>query len=177
MDDRTLPTSEVERLGRVALTYAEVGSTLHSDLPTGYGHLQRSREIGAGTTRFEQAAGTLLRWEMHRRAGIDVRSSTERVVPGAVAVLRLGVGRLAVKAPVRILQVVDEPSRKGFAYGTLSGHPESGEEAFVVELHHDDTVTFTITAFSRPATLLSRAGGQLTGAVQSWVTNRYLRSV
>jgi uncharacterized protein (UPF0548 family) len=113
---------------------------------------------------------------MHRRAGLRVRASTEHIVPGAVAALQLGVGRLSVHAPVRVVHVIDEPCRRGFAYGTLPGHPESGEEAFVVELHQDGAVTFTITAFSRPATLLSRVGGPVTAAIQSWVTNRYLRS-
>lgn len=78
------------------------------------------------------------------------------MAPGAVAIiLRLGVGSLAVEAPVRVVYLVDEPHRKGFAYGTLPGHPESGEEAFVVELHDGGAVTFAITAFSRPPTSLA----------------------
>jgi uncharacterized protein (UPF0548 family) len=99
------------------------------------------------------------------------------VVPEAVAVLRLGIGRLGVNAPVRVVYVVDEPDRQGFAYGTLPGHPESGEEAFMVELHDDDAVTFTITAFSRPSSLLTRIGGPVSHAIQSWVTTRYLRAI
>ena len=104
-------------------------------------------------------------------------ASSEEVGPGAVAVLRLGVGPLAVDAPVRVAYVVDEPESQGFAYGTLPGHPESGEEAFIVDLHDNGTVTFTITAFSRPATLLARIGGPMSRGIQSWVTNRYLRAV
>ncbi len=72
---------------------------------------------------------------------------------------------------------MDEPRRRGFAYGTLPGHPESGEEAFIVEQHDDDSVTFTITAFSRPATWLARLGGPLGRAVQDRVTARYLRAL
>jgi uncharacterized protein (UPF0548 family) len=58
-----------------------------------------------------------------------------------------------------VTYVLDEPRHKGFAYGTLPGHPERGEEAFALELHDDGAVTFTITAFSRPASLLAKAGG------------------
>jgi uncharacterized protein (UPF0548 family) len=47
--------------------------------------------------------------------------------------------------------VIDEENRRGFAYGTPPGHPEQGEEAFVVALREDGQVTFTVTAFSRPA--------------------------
>jgi uncharacterized protein (UPF0548 family) len=146
-------------------------------MPSGYGSLRRCLDIGAGTERFEQAARVLLGWDMHRRAGLQLRTSDGSVVQGAVAVLRLGARHLGVDAPVRVVYVLDEPSRKGFAYGTLPGHPERGEEAFVIELHHDCAVTFTITAFSRPATLLARFGGPISRAIQSRVTNRYLRAV
>lgn len=76
-----------------------------------------------------------------------------------------------------MVYLVDEDHRKGFAYGTLPGHPESGEEAFVVELGEDGQVTFTISAFSRPASVLARLGGPLSRAIQRWVTGRYLRAV
>ena len=52
--------------------------------------------------------------------------------------------------------VTNQPDRQGFAYGTLPGHPECGEEAFIVEQHDDGAVTFAITAFSRPATLQAK---------------------
>ena len=62
----------------------------------------------------------------------------------------------------RIVYVVDEPgpiSRFGFAYGTLPGHVEAGEERFLIEWDHgDDSVWYDILAFSRPNHLLSRLG-------------------
>lgn len=177
MTGRALLDSEAERLRATPFTYAEVGATRTGSLPSGYNILQRSTVVGFGAERFERAAEAVLGWEMHRRAGLSVRPSDEHIVEGAVAVLRLGLGRLGLDAPVRVVYVVDEPHRQGFAYGTLPGHPESGEEAFVVELHNDGAVTFTVTAFSRPATLLARLGGPVSHAVQSRVTNRYLRAV
>jgi uncharacterized protein (UPF0548 family) len=177
VSERVLPNREAEQLRNAGFTYSEVGSTRGDTMPSGYRSLRRGLRIGAGSERFEQAARVLLGWDMHRRAGLRVRTSNEHVVQGAVAVLRLGVGGLGVSAPVRVVYLVDEPRRKGFAYGTLPGHPESGEEAFVAELHDDSAVTFTITAFSRPSTLLARVGGPVGSAIQSWVTNRYLRAV
>jgi hypothetical protein len=73
--------------------------------------------------------------------------------------------------------MVDEPRRRGFAYGTLAGHPESGEEAFMIEHHDDDTVSFKVTAFSRPATRLAKLAGPVGAVVQRQVTVRYLRSL
>ena len=50
-------------------------------------------------------------------------------------------------------------TRYGFAYGTLPGHAESGEERFNVEWHEqDDAVWYDIVAFSRPQQFLARLG-------------------
>ena len=69
---------------------------------------------------------------------------------------------------------VSEPAQRGFAYGTLPRHPERGAADFIIRQYDDATVTFTITAFSRPASLLAKAAGQ---AIQHHFTNRYLRAV
>lgn len=174
---RALLDSEVTQLREAPLTYAEVGATRGGDLPSGYGILRRRSVVGVGAQRFERVAHTLLRWDMHRRAGLTVRSSADEVVEGAVAVVRVGTKRFGFDAPVRVVYVVNEPTRQGFAYGTLPGHPESGEEAFVVDLREDGAVTFTISAFSQPATLLARLGGPISRGIQSRITNRYLQAV
>jgi uncharacterized protein (UPF0548 family) len=75
------------------------------------------------------------------------------------------------------VHVIDEPTRQGFAYGTLPGHPERGEEAFVLDRHGDGSVSFTVTAFSRPATLLAKLGGPVGHLVQNLMTDRYLGSL
>ena len=110
------------------------------------------------------------------RAGLRVAASDDRVVPGAVVVLGICFGPVMVRAPCRVVYVVDEPRRRGFAYGTLPGHAESGEEAFVLAQQEDGTTTFTITAFSRPASFLARCAGPLGRRVQDLVTARYLRA-
>lgn len=176
MRERRLRDAELERLRTSDLTYVEVGGT-RADLPSGYHHLQRTVVLGHGSACFEQAARRLSGWEMHRRAGLSVRASDDVVVEGTVAIVRLGWGVVAVDAPVRVVYVVAGPRRQGFAYGTLPGHPESGEEAFVLEHHEDDEVTFTISAFSRPASRLARATGPAGRMTQRWVTHRYLRAL
>ena len=168
--------SDLSALSTAALTYPEVGSTL-ADLPSGYRTLTRRRVIGRGRDRFEAAARTVLGWDLHRRAGLGVRASSPTVAEGAVAVLRVGRGPLGLDAPVRVVHVIDEPHRQGFAYGTLPGHPESGEESFVVEIDESGEVVVAITAFSRHATLLARLGGPVTTFVQSRITERYLRAL
>ena len=68
----------------------------------------------------------------------------------AVLVSHLGVFSLN---PARIVYVIDEPRRFGFAYGTLRGHAEIGEERFSVEHLADDSVLYDLYAFSRPGPL------------------------
>jgi uncharacterized protein (UPF0548 family) len=94
-----------------------------------------------------------------------------------VVLLGAGAGPIRVHAPCRVVYVTDEPARRGFAYGTLPGHPETGEEAFLVSRTDDGTVTFTITGFSRPATPLARMTAPLGRAIQDRITTRYLRTL
>ena len=97
-------------------------------------------------------------------AGVDV-----------IAVAR--VGPIHALAPCRIAYVHDEPDRFGFAYGTLPGHPERGEEAFIVERDAQDLATFSIIAFSRPADLAARLGRPVARAIQQRTTNAYLEAL
>jgi uncharacterized protein (UPF0548 family) len=166
----------VRKLARSELTYSQAGATAGA-LPPGYHHLRRRVVIGAGGAAFDAAADVLLSWTVHSRAGLSVAASRPTAEPGAVVMLGLGAGRVRVGAPCRVVYTVTEPRRRGFAYGTLPGHPESGEEAFVIEHEPDDTVTFTITAFSRPASALARTAGPLGRWVQRRVTGRYLRAL
>jgi uncharacterized protein (UPF0548 family) len=62
----------------------------------------------------------------------------------------------------RLIYTVDErgPVTKfGFAYGTLPGHVQSGEERFLIEWDRDtDRVFYDILAFSRPNHVLAHLG-------------------
>jgi uncharacterized protein (UPF0548 family) len=173
-----LTDHEAAALRNEELTYPSSGSTRTGTTPPGYRHFERERLLGHGLERFDRAARTVMDWEMHRRAGLTVRASSDVVDEGSVAVVRIGTRQVGLDAPVRVVvYVVDEPGRRGFAYGTLAGHPERGEEAFVVEMRDDESVVFAITAFSQPVTRLARLGGPVTRAAQSLVTERYLRAV
>ncbi|WP_236788354.1 DUF1990 family protein [Amycolatopsis sp. GM8] len=156
---------------RPAVHLPRVGATEYG-FPRGYRRFQRSRPL-ADTTDFEAAAADLLRWQVHRRAGLRVCAESTVAEPGAVVVLSL----LGLSAPCRVVHVVAEPDRRGFAYGTLPGHPEAGEEAFMLERDRDGGVAFTIRAFSRPATVLTRVAGPLGRRVQDVMTRRCLRAL
>lgn len=164
----------IAQLTSADFTYPEVGAT-RGELPPGYHHVREQRLLTGSD--FELVTKRLMTWEMHERAGFGVASSSDAVVVGGVVVVRRRVGPMTFKAPCRVVYVVDEPTRRGFAYGTLPGHPESGEEAFIVEAKPDGSLVATITAFSRPATFLARAGGPLGRRVQAAATRDYLEAM
>jgi uncharacterized protein (UPF0548 family) len=87
------------------------------------------------------------------------------------------VGAFGIAAPVRVVYVIDEPDRVGFAYGTLPGHPESGEEVFEVSRTEDGSVWLTIRAFSRPSQWWWWAVYPALRVAQYVFTRRYLRAL
>ena len=160
-------------LAALPLTYSEVGATA-GPLPAGYHHVQKSAVIGRGRSRFEDAADKGMRWGMLRGAGLRVEATTEVAAVGSEVIVHLG----PVRAPCRVVYLVDDPDRRGFAYGTLPGHAETGEERFVVRYDAaTDEVFADVTAFSRHATWWSRLGSPVTSIAQRVVTERYLRAL
>jgi uncharacterized protein (UPF0548 family) len=166
----------LDRLRDEPFTYSEVGATA-SAMPAGYHHVRRLDVIGRGSSSFRSATDALMSWEMHRRAGLLVTTSAARAVPGAVAAMRLGLGGVGIRIPCRVVYEVADERRIGFAYGTLPGHPEIGEEAFIVEFLSDERVELRIKAFSRPARWFTRLGGPVTNRAQALMTNRYVQAL
>ncbi|GGX77077.1 DUF1990 family protein [Streptomyces minutiscleroticus] len=144
----------------MSFTYEPVGATRSGELPAGFHHLNVRTRIGEDV--FRRAADAVLSWRMHRAMGVAMDTAAETAAPGVDVTVGLG----PVKAPCRVVWTVDERRRAGWAYGTLPGHPESGEEAFLVEATGDGTVWLTVTAYSRPASWLARAGGPVTRGFQ-----------
>lgn len=171
-----LSTDEAARLRALPLSYPDPGVT-RDEGATGQWNVNRRADLGVGAQVWEHAVYGLRHWQVQLGAGLGVASSAPAVGVGEVVVLRLGPPGVGLRAPCRVVYLIDEPRRQGFGYGTLPGHPESGEEAFVLTLGQDDTVSLTITAASRPATLLTRLGGPVTRAVQHAVISRYLKAL
>jgi uncharacterized protein (UPF0548 family) len=97
--------------------------------------------------------------------------------PGDTANLLIPFGPFRIGSPVRVVYVVDEPARKGFAYGTLPGHPESGEEAWMLSRSDDGSVWMTIRAFSRPSSKRWWIVYPILRIMQEVFTRRYERAL
>nr|WP_165938404.1 DUF1990 domain-containing protein [Parafrankia sp. BMG5.11] len=133
--------------------------------------------VGRGQAVFAAAAAVVMSWGMHRRARLGLAVSSPGADLGVTVVMCAGWGRVGVLAACRVVWVLDETDRRGFAYGTLPDHPEVGEEAFVVERDASDAVWLIITAFSRPNGFLPRLAGPAGRRAQTMMTTRYARVV
>lgn len=99
------------------------------------------------------------------------------IAPGDTAELTGPFWLLGATIPCRVIYVIDEPNRKGFAYGTLPGHPECGEEAFMVDQTEDGSVWLTVRSFSRPSSWKWWAVYPALRVMQALFTRRYFRSL
>ncbi|MER8041306.1 DUF1990 domain-containing protein [Streptomyces sp. NPDC094032] len=159
------------------LTYAEVGATRTRPLPAGYHHLRHTVRVGHGPEAFAVAGAAVTTWRMHRASGARVTSAAVRAEPGVTLEVSLGLGPVRFTAPCRVIWTAYTDRETGFAYGTGAGHPECGEESFVVELREDGSVWFTVTAFSRAAAWYTRLGGPAVRALQLGYARRLGRSL
>ncbi|MCW2139641.1 DUF1990 family protein [Actinoplanes cyaneus] len=137
------------------LTYPQIGLTRTGPLPDGYRHLRHRTRLGSGERVFSTAGEAVLTFRMHRATGATIRTDARRAAPG----VRLTIGLGPVSAPCEVVWTTQEDDKIGFGYGTLPGHPATGEEAFVVERDERGGVWFAVTAFSRPAGALMRLAG------------------
>src|SRR6478736_9170326 len=142
-------------------TYEAVGSTAETP-PAGH-VVDRTRiKLGQGEAVFRSAIAALRRWEQFNLGWVEAWPSDTPIQKGiAVAVMGRAIGVWWLNA-CRVVYVVDEAgptSKFGFAYGTLPGHVESGEERFLIEWDRgDNSVWYDILAFSRPSHFFTRLG-------------------
>jgi uncharacterized protein (UPF0548 family) len=172
----------VTQLDSLRFSYAEVGATRSmavASLDDRYLVHDETWEVGSGRSAFEAASECLMTLDMQRAAGLAVIAAPDLVEDGSTFRLGIGIGRLRVNAPCRVVYTLDDTAdSSGFAYGTLDGHPESGEVRFELGLGPDEgPVHLRIASFSKPASLLARLGGPITRYLQRKVTMRYLAAI
>lgn len=160
------PSSEVlsrflAEQANLGFSYLAVGATATTP-PKGF-TVDRTRiELGSGEAVCNAARMALQRWQQFRLGWVDVWSAeTPLEVGKAVAIMGRVMGLWCLNA-CRIVYTVDETgpiTKFGFAYGTLPGHVESGEERFLIEWDRNtDQVRYDILAFSKPNHVLTRLG-------------------
>lgn len=148
-------------------TYEEVGSTRALDAEsralTGRYDVDRYEfDLGTGRERFERAREALVAWHHFQIPWVEFYGASSPAHAGQVVGTLVSVAGLWFFNPCRVVytELSDASSDcAAFAYGTLPGHVESGEERF--EVSHDSAtggVKYRILAFSRPGIWLTRLG-------------------
>lgn len=158
------PSSETIRAflaaqSKLGFTYTAVGATATLP-PAGYVVNHTRIKLGEGEEVFTKAKAALMRGEQLRLGWLEAWSPKTTIIEtgDVVAVVARLVGLWWLNA-CRIVYVVDEEQRYGFAYGTLPDHAGAGEERFLIEWNRaSGEVWYDILAFSRPQWLVARLG-------------------
>lgn len=159
----------LESQATLDFTYAAIGATAKVPPPQYVVDHTRLR-LGEGEAVFRAACAALQRWEQFRLSWLEAPAPETPIRVGEVVAVLARVGGLWWLNACRIIYAVEETgplTRFGFAYGTLPGHAETGEERFLIEWNQsDNSVWYDILAFSRPRHLLIRMGYILVRRVQ-----------
>ena len=166
----------LERCRADRLSYEPVGASLDPSVTVAGLHRRRWTTALPGVSAFDRGADALRAWAVQRGSGLVVAADGPIAVGTNVALgVPLPVG--FVDATCRIVAVVDEPNRYGFAYGTLSVHPARGEEAFVIVRDGDGGVRFDVDAVSSPRQVLARLVPPVANRLQDAAVRRYLSAM
>lgn len=158
-----------DRQSGLTCSYAAIGATATSP-PPGF-VVDRTRiRLGSGESVFRAAVAALRRWEQFQLGWVQPWPTDVPHLPGEVVTVLARASGLWWLNACRIVYVVDETGatcRSGFAYGTLPGHAEMGEERFLIEWNRsDDSVWYDILAYSRPNHWLAWLGYPLARRLQ-----------
>ena len=136
------------------LTYSPVGATRPGqrrwgEPPAGFRALETTVYLGVGVSCWVSTSTAVLHWAVKTRSGFTVGGPAHGIRVGDRCWLRAGLGPVTISEPVQVVGLVDTPTRRGFAYGTLAGHPICGEEAFVVHRDEAGQVWLTLRSLTR----------------------------
>jgi uncharacterized protein (UPF0548 family) len=158
----------LERQKASTLSYEGVGRT-QTLLPAGSEVHRGQFLLGEGSLVFYKAKEAVREWRMFEIPWVRLcRENVPLKTGSTVAILAGGFGVWMVNA-CRVVYVIDEPRRYGFAYGTLPEHVEAGEERFLVEWRDDNSVWYEVLAFSHEKHILAR----LAYPVARWLQKKF----
>jgi uncharacterized protein (UPF0548 family) len=177
VDQQKFLADVLERARTDEITYEERGRTRSAARPSGFRHDRLSAPVGHGQEDWSRAQDAIRLWRAHHRAGITITPAGLAIEEGSTVLASRSFGPVVVVAPCRIVYTTMTSTRFGFAYGTLPGHPEQGEEGFHVRLNDDGDIVAEILAFSRPADFPTRLAAPLARQIQKAATKRYIEGI
>lgn len=173
-----------EHLQLATLHLAGGATPTHCGVGSEWNILSMSERIGYGEQAFQRASKALLDMSVHRAAGFRVNREGTLIQLGIgptqnpVSTLYEGKG-----IPGAELEQFNHgayfPSVKNtvLVYGTLPRHIESGEEAFIVTMNHEEEVIAHLVAFSRHQWVVAKLASPLASFGQKMMTKRYVQAL
>ncbi len=151
-------------------SYPEIEATRTSIAPKGYVADLYRVKLGEGEEAYRRAVDALRDWRQFGLGWTSLHPPGAGIEAGSVvAVLVRHFGFRSLN-PARIVYTVEDAGpiqRFGFAYGTLPGHSEKGEELFSIEWDREEgSVHYAVFAFSRPNHPLAWLGYPFTRMLQ-----------
>jgi uncharacterized protein (UPF0548 family) len=155
-------------------SYPEAGATANlaslDALAANYNIDRHQFTLGTGRDLFEEACSSLMAWCHFDIPWLELHGAKAQPSPGQVVATLTRVSGVWFLNPCRVVYtegVSTDSTETAFAYGTLSGHAECGEERFTVRLNPTTAeVTYEILAFSRPAILLAKLANRWVRRIQ-----------
>jgi uncharacterized protein (UPF0548 family) len=138
-------------------SYPDVGATA-GEFPIGYNHDHNRIYLGEGEEIFERGKAFIRQWEMFPPPWTQIYPSLAPIEAGSTVAVLFRLFGVWWLQSCRIVYTIDRPDCFGFAYGTLPGHVERGEERFSIVMEDDGKVWYRIDAFSLPAYWFIRLG-------------------
>jgi uncharacterized protein (UPF0548 family) len=157
----------LEIQSRLPFTYQQTGHTKLAKPARRYNNDYLKVQIGQGDADFRQAQEAIRRWRMFPGTWTRVLPQNAPIREGTTVAVYIRSLGLWWRNASRIIYTVEEPNCFGFAYGTLPGHIEKGEELFLVEIQPDGAVYYEIRAFSLPRHWLAWLGYPLARYLQA----------
>lgn len=139
-------------------SYPEVGQTRQTEKVSGYDNDFNVQVLGQGEAVWEAAKTAIRIWRMFPDDWTRIWPESIPIREKELVVMQARVLGWWWINSCRIVYTLDTAESFGFAYGTLPGHVEMGEELFMVEKLSDGTVRYVIKAFSKPRFWMTRIG-------------------
>jgi uncharacterized protein (UPF0548 family) len=168
----------VENQSKFDFTYAAISATKNAgNRVEGFDNDFAESAIGEGEMDFEKAKNDLRAWKMFPSTWTKILPEAQPIEVGVTVAMFARFLGLWWRNACKIVYVIDEPRRFGFAYGTLPGHIERGEELFLIEWRADNRVYYSIKAFSRPRHIFAKIGYPLVRILQERFRQDSMRSM
>ncbi len=159
----------LEEQTNVGYSYADVGATATRFRPAKFRRDCNRVLLGRGGAIYQSACAALRQWRHFQTSWTQIFPDGAAIETGTTIVVIIRALGVYWWNSARIVYTLDEapPARRfGFAYGTLWGHAERGEERFTVEMESEGNVWYVIESFSRPRILPARLAYPIARALQ-----------